>query len=44
MGSSYIEDIQEGFKEKTNEELLSIYKRNNKEEWSDDAFPAIINI
>lgn len=44
MSSSFIEDIQEVFKDKTTEELLSVYKKNNRNEWSDDTFDAIKNI
>jgi uncharacterized RDD family membrane protein YckC len=44
MCTSYIKEIQETFSNKKTEELISIYKRNNRNEWSDEAFTAIENI
>lgn len=44
MSTTLIEDIQEGFKNKTSKELLHIYISNNKNKWSDEAFEAIKNI
>ena len=41
MSTSYIEDIQKTFKDKTSKELLHIYTSNNRNEWSDDTIAAI---
>lgn len=36
-----VEEVKERMQQKTNDELLSIWTKNDREQWSDDAFEAV---